>query len=167
LRLSPHPSVTLNIEPSHRHLQNGNILAAHTFITHFASHLTSRPDFSQPLAIPVTDTTTLQLTADPMVNFAQLAVLTCQRAQGNKKKEPREAWVRLCGTYQSKSDVLADANVRKALNELAQLYFAIPVPKTQPANPMAEMLSSLFGGAPDGAQSRRTLRPATPTASLD
>lgn len=53
------------------------------------------------------------LTKDPIVNWAQLAVRTCQRAQGEKNKAMREAWVRLCGTYQSKGGLLAAREVRK------------------------------------------------------
>ena len=47
-----------------------------------------------------------------MLNFCQLAVLTCQRAQGDRSKIVRESWVRLCGTYQSKGGVLASPEVR-------------------------------------------------------
>ena len=53
------------------------------------------------------------LTVDPLVNFAQLAVRTCQRSQGDKNKAMREAWIRLCGTYQSKGGPLAAKEVRK------------------------------------------------------
>jgi hypothetical protein len=47
-----------------------------------------------------------------VLNFCQLAVLTCQRAQGDRSKIVRESWVRLCGTYQSKGGVLASPEVR-------------------------------------------------------
>jgi len=72
----------------------------------------------------------------------------------------REAWVRLCGTYQSKGGVLASAEVRKALQELSQLYFSIPPPRTQ-SNPFGDMLSSLFAqpGGGGGAPARRVLSP--------
>ena len=53
------------------------------------------------------------LVNEPIVNFAQLAVLTCQRAQGERNKAVRESWVRLCGTYQSKGGVLATPEVRQ------------------------------------------------------
>jgi hypothetical protein len=117
------------------------------------------------------------MTKDAMINFAQMAVLTCQRAQGEKNKVMRESWIRLCGTYQSRGGVLASPEVRKvgarpallhllrlnlvkkALNELATLYFAIPPPRGQPANPFGEMLSSLFGG-PAQPQAARRLQPA-------
>jgi golgi to ER traffic protein 4 len=115
-----------------------------------------------------------------VINFAQLAVLTCQRAQGERNKVMRESWVRLCGTYQSRGGVLAQPEVRKVstdtpiqtkrlpstifqvLQDLATLYFAIPPPRSQPANPFGDMMSSLFGGAPGGGQpARRVLAPAS------
>lgn len=104
------------------YLQNGNILAARTFLAQLISRFsTSRSDFVSPLEpspIPVGKPANGQqdeiiLTKDPLVNFAQLAVRTCQRAQGDKNKAVREAWVRLCGTYQSKGGVLAAKEVRK------------------------------------------------------
>lgn len=52
-------------------------------------------------------------TTDSVLNFAQLAVRACQRAQGDKNKPMREAWVRLCGTYLSRGGVLAKPEVRK------------------------------------------------------
>lgn len=53
------------------------------------------------------------LVKDQVVNFAQLAVLTCQRAQGERNKAVRESWVRLCGTYQSRGGLLASPEVRQ------------------------------------------------------
>ncbi|KAG1822242.1 hypothetical protein EV424DRAFT_1398646, partial [Suillus variegatus] len=50
-------------------------------------------------------------TTEPVLNFCQLAVLTCQRANGEKNKVMRESWVRLCGTYQSKGGILATREV--------------------------------------------------------
>ena len=55
------------------------------------------------------------------LNFAQLAVRACQRAQGDKNKAMREAWVRLCGTYQSKGGPIAHREVRK-VRPLALAY---------------------------------------------
>ena len=87
-------------------------------ISQFAS---TRSDFVSPLhptPLPVGQPSNGQqdevvLTKDMLVNFAQLAVRTCQRAQGDKNKAVREAWVRLCGTYQSKGGPLAAKEVRK------------------------------------------------------
>lgn len=86
-------------------MQNGNILAARTFISNFSA------------GVPKNTTVTvgdddLVLTTDQVVNFAQLAVVTCQRAQGEKNKLMRESWVRLCGIYQSRGGVLALPEVR-------------------------------------------------------
>ena len=93
------------------YLQNGNILAARTFISHFTQTITSRSptlmSSSQPLEPP------LILTTDSILNFCQLAVFTCQRASGEKNRVVRESWMRLCGTYQSKGGVLAQVEVRR------------------------------------------------------
>lgn len=48
----------------------------------------------------------------------------------------------------------------KALSELANLYFSIPLPRGQAANPLQDMLSSLFGGGGAGPAQRRPLNPA-------
>lgn len=66
----------------------------------------------QVSALPVTDSSEVVLTADNALNFCQLAVLACQRANAEKNKIMRETWVRLCGTYQSKGGVLASKEVR-------------------------------------------------------
>ncbi|KAG5643278.1 hypothetical protein DXG03_001245 [Asterophora parasitica] len=139
------------------YLQNGNILAARTFIFQFTSGLPKDPEDTR---VPAGSADEVILTKDSVVNFAQLAVLTCQRAQGDKNKVMRESWVRLCGTYQSRGGLLALPEVRAALNELANLYFAIPLPRTQAANPFGDMMSSLFGGAPAAQPTRRLLEPA-------
>ncbi|KAF9460334.1 hypothetical protein BDZ94DRAFT_1266317 [Collybia nuda] len=139
------------------YLQNGNILAARTFIKHFASAL---PKNIQTSPVSVGSTDEIILTTDPLVNFSQMAVITCQRAQGDKNKVLRESWVRLCGTYQSRGGVIATPPVRQALNEIAFLYFAIPPPRNQSANPLGEMLSSLFGGQAQAHPARRVLQPA-------
>ncbi|KAL6298392.1 hypothetical protein BKA93DRAFT_811305 [Sparassis latifolia] len=155
------------------YLQNGNILAARTFITEFVSQITTiKPSLLsslQPRPISVSKEGTIDdivYTTDSVMNFSQLAVRTCQRAQGDQNKAMREAWVRLCGTYQSKSGLLAVRGVRKTLIDIAELYFAIPPPRTQPANPMADMLSAMLGGsAPSSAPARRVLSPLPPSSS--
>ncbi|TCD64039.1 hypothetical protein EIP91_004588 [Steccherinum ochraceum] len=152
------------------YLQNGNILAARTFLTHFVSQYSSK----HPELITVKDslipvgkpedgkTDEVVFTNDLVLNFAQLAMRTCQRAQGDKNKAIREAWVRLCGTYQSKGGILAQPEVRRVLIDLAELYFAIPPPRSQQANPFGDVLSAMFGGGGPTAAgpTRRTLAPA-------
>lgn len=105
-----------------RYLQNGNILAARTFLNHFLAQITSKhPELvssvqSSPISVGKPQNggnDEIILTKDPVLNFAQLAVRTCQRAQGDKNKGMREAWVRLCGTYQSRGGILARPEVRK------------------------------------------------------
>ncbi|KIJ62848.1 hypothetical protein HYDPIDRAFT_29995 [Hydnomerulius pinastri MD-312] len=148
------------------YLENGNVLAARTFILQFVNKIiSSRPSLASSLQaspLPVTDSSEVIFTTDNVLNFCQLAVLACQRANGDKNKSMRESWVRLCGTYQSKGGALANKDVRSALHEIATLYFAIPPPKTQPDNPFGAMLSSMLGGgAPGGGgpPQRRVLTP--------
>ncbi|KAK7461880.1 hypothetical protein VKT23_008314 [Stygiomarasmius scandens] len=150
------------------YLQNGNILAARAFIKQFISALPSsvRVESSSPIAVG--SESEVVITKDPLINFAQLAVLTCQRAQGEKNKVMRESWVRLCGTYQSRGGILTQPEVRKALQDIATLYFAIPPPRSQPTNPFGDMMSSLFGGgAAGGAAPRRVLSPGSGSTGLD
>lgn len=161
---------------STRYLQNGNILAARTFISHFTTAIPKDPKSPH---VSVGSTDEVILTKDSVVNFCQIAVLTCQRAQGDKNKVMRESWVRLCGTYQSQGGILATPEVRsvrvfiaglaifpntlaKALNELATLYFAIPPPRGQAANPLNDLLSNLLGGGGSAPPARRVLAPANP-----
>ncbi len=118
-----------------RYLQNGNILAARAFITHLVSQLAaSRPDFispiqSTPIPIgkPVSGTPDeIVFTTDSLVNFAQLAVRACQRSQGDKNKVMREAWIRLCGSYQSKGGLLAVKEVRKVRLNMEPVHSVLP-----------------------------------------
>lgn len=105
-----------------RYLQDGNVLAARTFLSHFISlSTTSRPSLLSslqpaPISVPVkgsgSDTDEIVFTTDPVLNFLQLAVRTCQRAQADRNKQVREVWIRLCGTYQSKGGLLAKPEVR-------------------------------------------------------
>ncbi|PPQ63216.1 hypothetical protein CVT24_005676 [Panaeolus cyanescens] len=148
-------------------LLNGNILAARTFITHFVASLpTSIREKGE--TISVGDKDEVLMVADPLINFSQLAVATCQRAKGDQNKVLRESWVRLCGTYQSQVSILAQPEIRGPLNEIGSLYFAIPLPRNQAANPFGDMLSSLFGGPAGPQPTRRTLAPAAVnSAGLD
>ncbi|GJJ08722.1 hypothetical protein Clacol_002941 [Clathrus columnatus] len=145
------------------YLSEGNILAARTFLSHFLSQLlTVRPDIlaeKTPLILGETSDE-IYVTTDQVLNFLQLAIRTCQRAQGDKNKTIREAWVRLCGSYQSKGGLMSEPVMRKALAEIGQLYFSIPMPRTQ-ANPLQDMFSSLFGG---GTTATKTLSPISGTA---
>ncbi|KAF5367141.1 hypothetical protein D9758_003874 [Tetrapyrgos nigripes] len=151
------------------YLQNGNILAARTFIRQFVSALPRTTYVESTSPIPVGSDTEMIITTDSSINFAQLAVFTCQRAQGERNKVMRESWVRLCGTYQSRGGVLAQPEVRKTLQDVATLYFAIPPPRTQAASPFGDMMSSLFGGGPaaGGQPARRVLAPGSGSAGLD
>ncbi|KDR78676.1 hypothetical protein GALMADRAFT_1262381 [Galerina marginata CBS 339.88] len=150
------------------YLQNGNVLAAKTFIKHFTAALPSSVQLESDPVIPVGEKDEVTITKDSLVNFAEMAVLTCQRAQGDQNKVMRESWVRLCGTYQGKIGLLATPEMRMSLNEIATLYFAIPPPRNQPANPFGDMMSSLFGGPAQSQSTRRVLTPAnTSTPGLD
>lgn len=110
-----------------RYLQNGNILAARTFIKHFTSSFTSKypsslSSDSNSLSIGPEDE--IIVTSDPDLNFAQVAVRLCQRAQGDKNKLMRESWVRFCGTYQSRGGALATKEIRK-VGHLHQLLLGM------------------------------------------
>jgi hypothetical protein len=155
------------------YLLNGNVLGARAFIRHFVS---SHPALkSVPTSIPVpvnassisgASESEVLFTSDSDVNFCQIAVLTCQRANGEKGKVMREAWVRLCGTYQSRGGLLAHPETRKALNDIASLYFGFPPPKAQNANPFGDILSSMLGGGGGGSGSqppKRVLAPPLPS----
>jgi len=147
------------------YLLNGNVLAAKTFVRQLVSGLPASI-LSTSAKISAGNDDEVVMTSDSLVNFSQLVIVTCQRAQGDKSKVPREAWVRLCGTYQSKGGPLAALEMRRALSEIGQLYFAIPPPRAQAANPFGDMISSMFGGpAPSSAPTRRTLAPSS--AGLD
>ncbi|KAF8963155.1 hypothetical protein BDZ97DRAFT_1662118 [Flammula alnicola] len=150
------------------YLQNGNVLAAKTFIKRFTAAVPASIRLESDSVISVGDKDEVIMTKDMLVNFAQMAVLTCQRAQGDQNKVMRESWVRLCGTYQSKINILATPEMRMSLNEIATLYFAIPPPRNQAANPFGDMLSSLFGGPAQSQPTRRVLTPAnTSSPGLD
>ena len=94
------------------YLLNGNILAARTFTKHFISGL-PKTTITTPAAVIQIGDNEVTMTTDPLINFSQLAVLTCQRANGGQNKVARESWVRLCGTYSSQGGPLAVAEVRK------------------------------------------------------
>jgi len=113
------------------YLQNGNILAARTFIKHFTAGVPSSLRLDSDSVISVGEKDEVVMTKDSLVNFAQMAVLTCQRAQGDQNqnfaqmavltcqraqgdqnKLMRESWVRLCGTYQGRITQLATPEMR-------------------------------------------------------
>jgi len=160
------------------YLLNGNIAAARNFLTQYIGLLlASLPSLKSPLQptpIPLdiasqSEKDEIVVTTESVLNFLQLAVRACQRSQGDRNKPIRESWIRLCGTYQSKGGLLAKPEVRRVLTELATLYFGFPPPRGQGANPLGDVLSSLFGGAPAGPAKPRVLAPGipTPAAGLD
>ncbi|KAJ7590012.1 hypothetical protein C8J56DRAFT_1048180 [Mycena floridula] len=90
-------------------------------------------------------------------NSATIPVVPVSDPEEDKNKAMWEIWVRLCGTYQSRGGVLAQPEIRAVLRELATLYFAIPPPRSQNANPLGEMLSSIFGSVPSAARTNTVL----------
>ncbi|KAF8629975.1 hypothetical protein AX17_005540 [Amanita inopinata Kibby_2008] len=140
------------------YLLNGNILAARTFITHFTSAVsrTLESPSASPIAVGSDE---VVLTKDPLVNFAQMAVLTCQRANGEKNKVTKESWNKLCRWYQGRGGILTLPDIRKALDEIGTLYFGIPPPRNQAVNPFGDMLSSMFGGGSGAPSAPRVLAP--------
>jgi len=111
------------------YLLNGNILAARTFIKHFVPGLPKATIATPALIIQIGDDG-VTMTTDPLINFSQLAVLTCQRANGEQNKVARESWVRLCGTYSSQGGPLAAAEIRKVcvhgMSFIAIRWFLFP-----------------------------------------
>jgi len=96
------------------YLLNGNIQAAKAFMKQYTASLPSTLKLkSSDSTISVGQQDEVEMTKEPLVNFSQIAVLTCQRAQGDQNKIMRESWVRLCGTYQSKVGLLASPGMRK------------------------------------------------------
>lgn len=52
----------------------------------------------------------------------------------------------------------------QVLLEIGTLYFALPQPRGQPANPFGDMISSLFGGGGSGTSGPRVLTPGNATS---
>jgi len=75
--------------------------------------------------------------------------------------------VRLGGTYMSKGGILAQSEVRKYINEIAQLFFALQPPRGQQVNPFGDIMSSLFGGAGPASSAPRILSPGSAAPGLD
>ncbi|KAH9054633.1 cytoplasmic protein [Lactarius vividus] len=146
------------------YLLNGNILAARTFLGAFISYVSS-----SGTALPIGSTgDEITFTPDSLLNFAQLAVRSVQRAAGSQNRTAREAWIRLCGTYQSRSALLTQPEIREVLDELGTLYFDLQPPRTANANPFGDIMSSLFGGAPGSVSTTapRTITPGVVRAQL-
>jgi len=54
----------------------------------------------------------------------------------------------------------------QALGEIGQLFFDLPPPRSANANPMADMMVAMMGGAPS-ASKRSGLLPPAPSLTLD
>ena len=94
------------------YLQNGNILAARTFMKYFTAGVPSSLRLDSDSVVSVGEKDQVIMTKDSLLNFAQMAILTCQRAQGDQNKVMRESWIRLCGTYQGRVAQLATPEMR-------------------------------------------------------
>ena len=90
------------------YLLNGNILAARTFLGTFISYISP----SGETVVIGSTSDEIIVTRDSLLNFAQLAVRCVQRAAGAQNKTAREAWVRLCRTYQPRGGIIAQPQVR-------------------------------------------------------
>lgn len=120
--LEPLPSIQ---PPRKRYLLDGNVLAARSFLTEFLSLIqTMEPPVisilpPSPIAITLNGSEPADeviFTTEPVLNFLQLALRTCQRAEGDRNKQARDAWIKLCSTYLSKGGALAQPDVRKVSN---------------------------------------------------
>ncbi|KAF8274694.1 cytoplasmic protein [Lactarius quietus] len=141
------------------YLLNGNILAARTFLGAFISYISPPGGTTVPIGNTGDEIT---FTPDSLLNFAQLAVRSVQRAAGTQNKTAREAWIRLCGTYQPRTALLTQPEIRVILDELGTLYFGLSPPRTANANPFGDVMSSLFGGAPGSGVSTTAPRTIIP-----
>jgi len=142
------------------YLLNGNILASRNFLAGLISYISPSGE-----AFPVRASgDEILVTDDPLLNFAQLMVRTVQRAAGAQNKTARETWVRLCGAYQARGGILTHPEVCAVLNELAMLYFEIPLPRTTNPNPFGDIMSSFFGGPPGSGSASGLPRTITPGA---
>ena len=172
-------------------LQVGNILGARSFLSHFLSLLvSSHPEIvAEPTPITMTVTPAgpdeITPTTDHVLNFLQLAIRVCQRGAigQSQNKQMQEIWVRLCGSYQSRRGVLAQPYYREvcpsnifvsdpsvtlpqALSEIGQLFFDLPPPRSANANPMADIMAAMMGGA-SSAPKRSGLPPPAPALTVD
>ncbi|KAG9121456.1 hypothetical protein FRC07_002584 [Ceratobasidium sp. 392] len=117
----------------------------------------------------------IQITTDPTLNFLQLAIQTCQRAgwgneattseEETQHRASRDAWLRLAARYRTR--VIGGDAMRDAIDSLGAAYFDLPVAR-KGANPLQDMMSSLFGGGGEAPEARpRKLRRGLPSAGLD
>ncbi|PVF98628.1 hypothetical protein CPB86DRAFT_806777 [Serendipita vermifera] len=161
----------------------GNVLAARTFLNQFLTTLiAARPSVlasPNPITIqalksasepPSTDE--VYLTTDPVLNFLQLAIRACQRAKNPQPqgKQAQEAWIRLCGSYQSRRGLVAQPIYREALGEIGSLFFDLSPPRgAANANPLQDLMASFMGGPPGGSKGppKRTLPAPAPSLTLD
>lgn len=124
---------SLIITPEFSYLLNGNIQASKTFIKHFTAALPPSIKLKTDSKIPVGQDDEVIMTKDSLVNFSQMAVLTCQRAQGDQSKVMRESWVRLSGTYQSKIGLLSTPGMRNVSHTASimqgTIHLRLSVPK--------------------------------------
>ena len=172
-------------------LQVGNVLGARSFLSQFLSLLvSSHPDIlaePTPITMAVTPSGSDEIipTTDHVLNFLQLAIRVCQRGAIGlpQSKQVQEVWVRLCGSYQARRGVLAQPYYREvdppiisvsdplmklpqALGEIGLLFFDLRPPRSANANPMADMMAAMMGGAPF-APKRSGLPPPAPSLTLD
>ncbi|QRV89871.1 Golgi to ER traffic protein 4 [Ceratobasidium sp. AG-Ba] len=167
------------------YLLNTSILAARTFLTTFLGLLLASPrkdslinsHFPNPIPLnsPNSEQDEIQITTDPTLNFLQLAIQTCQRAgwgteattteEETQNRASRDAWLRLAARYRTR--VVGGETTRDAIESLGSLYFDLPSAR-KGANPLQDMMSSLFGGGePTESRPARKLRRALPSAGLD
>ena len=172
-------------------LQVGNVLGARSFLSQFLSLLvSSHPEIlaePTPITMTVTPSGSDEIipTTDHILNFLQLAIRACQRGAIGlpQSKQVQEVWVRLCGSYQSRRGVLTQPHYREvgppiisasdplmtlpqALGEIGLLFFNLPPPRSANANPMADMMAAMMGGAPF-APKRGGLPPPASSLTLD
>ncbi|KAG8690642.1 hypothetical protein FRC09_011903 [Ceratobasidium sp. 395] len=166
------------------YLLNTSILSARTFLSTFLGLVLAtsqkdtliNPHFPNPIPLtsPNSESDDIQITTDPTLNFLQLAIQTCQRAgwgneattseEETQHRASRDAWLRLAARYRTR--VAGGDAMRDAIESLGAVYFDIPLAR-KGANPLQDMMSSLFGGGEAPEAHPRKLRRGLPAAGLD
>ncbi|KAJ9478390.1 Golgi to ER traffic protein 4 [Pseudozyma hubeiensis] len=97
----------------------------------------------------------LYLTANPDLNFSQLAVALVSESHKLQRRVPewlRNAWIQLVRQYEREApSLLEEDGVREAIPRIGEDWFGLKVQRGGGGgNMLNEMMASLFGGAPAG-----------------
>ncbi|UZJ55329.1 hypothetical protein CBS101457_004649 [Exobasidium rhododendri] len=111
----------------------------------------------------------LYLTANPELNFAQMAMAMTSQAVEHKKRTRgsrvpdtlRDGWIAAVRQFERESEEdEEDDFLFQVLPQLSQIYFDVQPPRGQGGNFMQDMLGSLMGGGGSGDSSSKGATPA-------